>query len=113
MMDIKTEIGEVYSAQDKLRLLTDLVTTVTQCSYDQTTPSRFPQCSDGRTPSSSVPQCSDGRTTPSTIPHCNVRGVRDSVERLSSLLSSTHWLTAGLEADTVWGLLSPSLLDPR
>merc|ERR1712032_1732871 len=87
LMDIKTQIGEVYSAQDKLRLLTDLVTTVTQCS--------------------------DDRTTPSSFPECNVRGVRDSVERLSSLLSSTHWLTAGLEADTVWGLLSPSLLDPR
>ena len=99
-MDIKTQIGEVYSAQDKLRLLTDLVTTVTQCSDDRTTPSSFPQCS-------------DGRTTPSTFPECNVRGVRDSVERLSFLLSSTHWLTAGLEADTVWGLLSPSLLDPR
>ena len=86
-MDIKTQIGEVYSAQDKLRLLTELVTIVTKSNVDQTTPSSSPQC--------------------------NVRGVRDSVERLSSLLSSTLWLTAGVEADTVWGLLSPSLLDAR
>ena len=99
-MDIKTQIGEVYSAQDKLRLLTELVTIVTKSNVDQTTPS-------------SSPQCNVGQTTPSSSPQCNVRGVRDSVERLSSLLSSTHWLTAGVEADTVWGLLSPSLLDAR
>lgn len=41
------------------------------------------------------------------------RGVRDTAERLASLLTSSCWLTAGLEADTVWGLLSTSLLDAR
>ena len=72
-MEIKIRIGEVYSAQDKLKLLTDLVTRL----------------------------------------EAGTRGVRDTVQRLASLLSSTHWLTAGLEADTVWGLLPPSLLDAR
>ena len=60
-MEIKTRMGEVYSAQDKLKLLTDLVTRV----------------------------------------EAGTRGVRDTVQRLGSLLTSTHWLTAGLEADTV------------
>ena len=73
MIEIKTRMGEVYSAQDKLKLLTDLVTRLEAGS----------------------------------------RGVRDTVKRLASLLTSTHWLTAGLEADTVWGLLPPSLLDSR
>ena len=72
-MEIKTRMGEVYSAQDKLELLASLVTRL----------------------------------------ESGTRGVRDTVERLASLLTSTGWLTAGLEADTVWGLLSPSLLDAR
>ena len=72
-MEIKTRMGEVYSAQDKLKLLTDLVTRLEAGS----------------------------------------RGVRDTVKLLASLLTSTHWLTAGLEADKVWGLLPPSLLDSR
>ena len=73
VMDMKTQIGEVYSAPDKLRLLDDLVTKLEAMS----------------------------------------RGVRDTLERLTSLLTSTGWLTAGLEAETVWGLLSLSQLDAR
>ena len=73
MIEIKTKMGEVFSAQDKLKLLTEVVTRLEAGS----------------------------------------RGVRDTVQRLASLLTSTHWLTAGLEADTVWGLLLPSFLDAR
>ena len=73
VMDIRTRMGEVYSAQDKLSLLTSLVTRLEEEGL----------------------------------------GVRGALARLATLITATSWVTAGLEADTVWGLIAPSLLDAR